>query len=211
MDSSLPGSFIHGIFQARILEWVAISFSRQLVKSPLERDRLPTPVFWPRESHGLCSPWGRKEWDVTERLSLSFGLHIIYSLVLLHLSPSSPGMLPPPRQLFSAQQAIQTQHGPHSPLRSSPLPPSAQVQEDRGTSSPGPTSLTPETIRGGGESHELSSRTHPGLPTSRHLPIQAALLAHPLRGNGLSRVSLTSSCPHGLPANSSHIISRGFP
>ena len=25
---SLPGSFIHGIFQARILEWVAISFSR---------------------------------------------------------------------------------------------------------------------------------------------------------------------------------------
>ena len=29
MDSSLPGSFIHEIFQARILEWVAISFSRR--------------------------------------------------------------------------------------------------------------------------------------------------------------------------------------
>ena len=28
MDSSLPGSSIHGILQARILEWVAISFSR---------------------------------------------------------------------------------------------------------------------------------------------------------------------------------------
>ena len=28
MDSSLPGSSVHGIFQARILEWVAISFSR---------------------------------------------------------------------------------------------------------------------------------------------------------------------------------------
>ncbi|CAI9158321.1 unnamed protein product [Rangifer tarandus platyrhynchus] len=27
MDCSLPGSFVHGIFQARILEWVAISFS----------------------------------------------------------------------------------------------------------------------------------------------------------------------------------------
>ena len=25
---SLPGSSIHGIFQARVLEWVAISFSR---------------------------------------------------------------------------------------------------------------------------------------------------------------------------------------
>ena len=28
MDCSLPGSSIHGIFQARILEWVAISFPR---------------------------------------------------------------------------------------------------------------------------------------------------------------------------------------
>ena len=29
MDYSLPGSSVHGIFQARILEWVAISFSRR--------------------------------------------------------------------------------------------------------------------------------------------------------------------------------------
>ena len=28
MDSSLPGSSVHGILQARILEWVAIPFSR---------------------------------------------------------------------------------------------------------------------------------------------------------------------------------------
>ena len=28
MDHSLPGSSVHGIFQARVLEWVAISFSR---------------------------------------------------------------------------------------------------------------------------------------------------------------------------------------
>ena len=27
-DYSLPGSSVHGIFQARILEWIAISFSR---------------------------------------------------------------------------------------------------------------------------------------------------------------------------------------
>ena len=31
MDFSLPGSSIHGIFQARILEWVAIAFSRHHV------------------------------------------------------------------------------------------------------------------------------------------------------------------------------------
>ena len=35
------------------------------------RERLPTSVFWPGEFHGLYSPWGRKESDTTERLSLS--------------------------------------------------------------------------------------------------------------------------------------------
>ena len=28
MDCSLSGSSIHGIFQARVLEWIALSFSR---------------------------------------------------------------------------------------------------------------------------------------------------------------------------------------
>ena len=28
MDYSLPGSYVHGIFQARMLEWVAVSSSR---------------------------------------------------------------------------------------------------------------------------------------------------------------------------------------
>ena len=30
MDCSLPGSSIHGIFQAKVLEWVAIAFSDEL-------------------------------------------------------------------------------------------------------------------------------------------------------------------------------------
>ena len=29
MDCSLPGSSVHGIFQARVLEWVAIAYSNQ--------------------------------------------------------------------------------------------------------------------------------------------------------------------------------------
>ena len=41
MDCSLPGSSVHGIFQARILEWVAISFSR----------RSSRPRDWTRVSH----------------------------------------------------------------------------------------------------------------------------------------------------------------
>ena len=27
----------------------------------------PTPVFWPGKFHGLYSPWGRKELDMTEQ------------------------------------------------------------------------------------------------------------------------------------------------
>ena len=36
MDCSLPGSSIHGIFQPRVLEWVAISFSRDLPNPGIE-------------------------------------------------------------------------------------------------------------------------------------------------------------------------------
>ena len=40
-------------------------------EDPWRRERLPTPVFWPREFHGLYTPWDHKESDTTERLSLS--------------------------------------------------------------------------------------------------------------------------------------------
>ena len=33
-DCSLPGSSIHGIFQARVLEWGAIAFSEQVFYLP---------------------------------------------------------------------------------------------------------------------------------------------------------------------------------
>ena len=33
MDCSLPGSSVHGIFQARVLEWVAIAFRKVLMSS----------------------------------------------------------------------------------------------------------------------------------------------------------------------------------
>ena len=35
MDCSLPGSSIHGIFQARVLEWVAIAFSESKSNQPI--------------------------------------------------------------------------------------------------------------------------------------------------------------------------------
>ena len=38
---------------------------------PWRRKRLPIPVFWPGEFRGLYSPWGCKESNTTEWLSLS--------------------------------------------------------------------------------------------------------------------------------------------
>jgi len=55
MDYSSPGSSVHGILQARILEWVAIPFSRDLPypgiepRSPaVQEDSLPPvkPFRW---------------------------------------------------------------------------------------------------------------------------------------------------------------------
>ena len=45
---------------------------------------LPTPVFWPGEFHGLYSPWGRKESDTTELLSLRFRFFFFKNGGLVH-------------------------------------------------------------------------------------------------------------------------------
>ena len=67
MDCSLSGSSVHGIFQARVLEWIAISFSRGFFQ----------PRNWTRVSRiaGRCCtvwatsnpthrhiPWGNQSW-----------------------------------------------------------------------------------------------------------------------------------------------------
>ena len=45
-------------------------FDSWVGKIPWRQERLPTPVFWPREFHGLYSPWSCKESDMIEQLSL---------------------------------------------------------------------------------------------------------------------------------------------
>ena len=43
MDCSLPGSSVHGIFQARVVEWVAIAFS-VLYTAPLQKRNGNVPI-----------------------------------------------------------------------------------------------------------------------------------------------------------------------
>ena len=92
-DSSPPGFSVHGIPQARIVEWVACPPPRDLTdpgiksssltspacntefnpwvgKIPWRRKWQPTPVFLPGEFHGQrslvgYSPWGHKGSDMT--------------------------------------------------------------------------------------------------------------------------------------------------
>ena len=63
MDCSLPGSSIHGIFQARVLEWDVIAFSNREMRNPQlsgiqenesESHSVLSDSWWP---HGLYSPW----------------------------------------------------------------------------------------------------------------------------------------------------------
>ena len=51
MDCSPPGSSVHGIFQARVLEWGAIAFSEQLLS--------------PKGQFSLSSPEGEKPGSLT--------------------------------------------------------------------------------------------------------------------------------------------------
>ena len=52
-------------------------FDPRVGKFPCRREKLPTPVFWPGEFHGLYSPWGCKESDTAERLSLHFPFRVL--------------------------------------------------------------------------------------------------------------------------------------
>ena len=91
MDCSLPGSSVHGVFQAGILEWVAFPSLRRLSNgrwhrwsqaswwqtiknllqcrrwrfNPWRRNWQPTPVFLPGEIHGQRSLLGYSPWDCT--------------------------------------------------------------------------------------------------------------------------------------------------
>ena len=57
---------VHGVTksQTRLSDFQFLSLLCVLWKDG-GGERIPTPVFWPGELHGLCSPWGHKESDAT--------------------------------------------------------------------------------------------------------------------------------------------------
>ena len=80
MDYSLPGFTIRGIFQARVLEWVAISFSRGDLPDPGFEPRSPAlqADALPSEPLGKVKLVSRAQlfatpWTVTYQAPLSMG------------------------------------------------------------------------------------------------------------------------------------------
>ena len=63
MDCIPPGSSVHGILQARTLEWVAISFSKG---SSWPKDRTTEP---PRKSHIIQNKWVKVQFSSVQSLS----------------------------------------------------------------------------------------------------------------------------------------------
>ena len=55
MDCSLPGSSVHGIFQARVLEWGAIAFSNlSSTRYEIEKELIPEELEGLTDSVVLC-------------------------------------------------------------------------------------------------------------------------------------------------------------
>ena len=76
MDYSPPGSSVHGISQARILEWVDISSSRDLPDPGIELLSLPSPAL--AGGSFTTAPPGKPKYfpqhskDVTPKFNFSF-------------------------------------------------------------------------------------------------------------------------------------------
>ena len=56
MDCSIPGSSVHRIFQARVLEWVAISFSRES-SQPRDQTQVSCILYIDRQILYHCATW----------------------------------------------------------------------------------------------------------------------------------------------------------
>ena len=93
MDCSLPGSSVHGVFQARVLEWGAIAFSNIYHKTPQSEEGLCSG----NESNSMNSPlevarippkWIRDTWGESyfSRVK-SVGMQIAINII--HLPPNT--------------------------------------------------------------------------------------------------------------------------
>ena len=78
--SSILGLPLWLSWQRIILQCERPGFKPWVGNITWRRERIPTPVFWPGEFHGLYSPWDHKGLDMTKLLSLSLSSLLRYFL-----------------------------------------------------------------------------------------------------------------------------------
>ena len=114
MDCRLPGSSVHGIFQARVLEWGAIAFSNTLeyYSATKQNEIVPLAAAWVDQEIIILSQREKDKY----KISLTDGIYkfILLLLLLLLLSRFSCAQLfatpwtatyqAPPSMGFSRQE-----------------------------------------------------------------------------------------------------------
>ena len=106
MDCSLPGSSVHGIFQATVLEWVAISFSRASARprdwiriSCIDRRILYHCATWeanPMIQNVFIGSWGNQSLGVEKHCLEQLTGDVNWRWPLRCLGCMFPPSMPPP-------------------------------------------------------------------------------------------------------------------
>ena len=88
MDCSLPGSSVHGIFQARILQWVAISYSRGPFR-PRDWTHFSCVSYIGRRILYHCATWEAPFWPLCTCYSCFLHTHDVqqHRTSSLHICP----------------------------------------------------------------------------------------------------------------------------
>ena len=128
MDCSLPGSSVHEIVQARILEWVAISSSRGIFPTQGLNLHLLCLLHWQADSLLLCHlGWLQSctclmdsRSDTTERAPGGVRRRGSCSAGRWASLPSSGPLFPPPRPSRGMLTASEPQEAPRKPSSQSP-------------------------------------------------------------------------------------------
>ena len=75
MDCSLSGSSVHGIFQARVLEWVAIAFSGRRQETPVKSLGGENLLEESKATHSSILAWTEEPGGLKSIGSQGVGLH----------------------------------------------------------------------------------------------------------------------------------------
>ena len=92
MDCSLPSSSVHGIFQAIVLEWVAISFSNIYPEGTIIQKDTCTPMFIAARQASLSITNSKSLPKLMSIESVMPSNHLILCRPLLLLPPIPPSM-----------------------------------------------------------------------------------------------------------------------